>query len=526
MNDFSRFISVFLISVFLISLSSLAVAQEAPPVFTESFYLMPIDPEIALATTLQSCSQSFARPLMNSGIFIERNTVQISEIVSDCVSDIASSTATRECELAIASSDVDLIFFFEAIEVETGILFIVSARSPARNAGVWAGDIVQNGSDQRLIAREACGNLGEQFLQSRGFENEQTDTSNVSTLDGSSEGIHSGLLEVMNVHPSPVSVYIAGNEIGTAPNQFAGIEIGELEVELRALGYQPYVETVLFESGEMHTLNNIHLEPLPSTILLTSNIHDAMLTVDGNLLETRTILDSQVSFEVSPNSSTLVISREGYAPFTVDLALSPGSTTRYNVELALRPTGAGNTVIFTSRSENHNYTVEIQTNTGVYRCERPISYGYPCTILGLPERIEVLVSGDKTFRRSVRLDPGTSRVDIDHHSSTLFWGSAVIALAGAGLTAYAFTLPTDSTEEESSQETLGTFGLVIFGYSAYYFFHALTLGPSRLVRAEHLIPPVEINPYASNNLFSFGGFHIHDFGFSIDDQYIFLRGVW
>ena len=142
----------------------------AQPTFTESFFVSPVTGAGAHADALDACAFSFAAALTSSGSFLERNSPEIAEAVSQCVEDTSSPTFARECELAVTTSEVDYVVLVAMQELAPAqYVFEASARSTQLNAGVWAGDTNAAGNPE-AVARDACETLGREFLASRGVE--------------------------------------------------------------------------------------------------------------------------------------------------------------------------------------------------------------------------------------------------------------------------------------------------------------------------------------------------------------------
>ena len=153
----------FPVAIAVCAVTATASAQDAPS-FTESFFLLPTGSEAEVA---DMCARSFGRPLTNSGAFIERSSSEVSEVITTCVADELSSNFARECDLAIAQSEVDYVIFTEAAQVEGAWVFEVAIQSPSMNAGIWSSDAVAVGDTPALLAREHCAALSETFLASR-----------------------------------------------------------------------------------------------------------------------------------------------------------------------------------------------------------------------------------------------------------------------------------------------------------------------------------------------------------------------
>ena len=296
----------------------------AQPAFTESFFIAPGEGDGDSAQAVETCGQTFRQPLLQSGAFIERQTPEVAQVVSECVSDTASSSFARECDLATAQSQVDVIILLQATEIPGGWLFQGTAMSPLQAGAVWADSVLVEQQHAVLAGLDACARLGNSFLVGRGVEaGAAPQTSAAVPSTGANQAPTRGRLEIMDVTPSPVTVLVDGAEVGLGPGQFLDLPLGRVEVTLRATGYQDMSRSVELTAERMEALRGLNLDPLPATLVVSSNVEGATIELGGRAVGS-TRGGGSVELEVSPGRASLTVSREGYTTFEQSVELVPG----------------------------------------------------------------------------------------------------------------------------------------------------------------------------------------------------------
>lgn len=170
MPNFDRYVEIIIVImsrilfVFCLSIASTVKAQENVPFFQESFFLVSVEGNNEISGM---CAQSFGRPLINSGFFIERSSEETEEMISSCLENNLNSNFIRECELVIAQQQVDYIIFTNVKEIDGSLILEISVVEPLLNARIWSEDILITTPTPSLFAREHCAILGESFLMSR-----------------------------------------------------------------------------------------------------------------------------------------------------------------------------------------------------------------------------------------------------------------------------------------------------------------------------------------------------------------------
>lgn len=316
----SRYLSIF--AALLLALS--AHAAHAQPDFTESFFIqLPEKSSKKEKKALRTCATRFAGALVNTKAFIERNTPEIEEAVSACVEGVGDPEFKRACELAVARSQVDLVFVFDITQTSRGVLVEARGLSPVQNGSIWSDAILDDGSDDPLLAAlDVCPRLGSSFL-------------NVHAPDLSGNGTPGGArLEIVDVNPSPLTVLINGQEIGLAPNQFRDLPTGQVELTLQSPGYADHTRLLELTADEMTVLSNIQLEALPAVLAIQSNIEGASIFINGAERGT-TQGDAEVELELPGGIVTLRVSRTGFATYSQQLELVSGA--RMLLDVTLEP---------------------------------------------------------------------------------------------------------------------------------------------------------------------------------------------
>ena len=235
----------------------------AQPAFSESFFIAPGEGDGESAQAVETCAQTFRQPVLQSGAFIERQTPEVAQVVSECVGSTASSSFARECDLATAQSQVDVIILLQATETPRGWLFQGTAMSPLQAGAVWADSVLVEEQHALLAGLDACARLGHSFLVGRGVEAGAAPQNSAAVpTTGANQAPTRGRLEIIDITPVPVTVLVNGAEAGLAPGQFLDLPLGTVEVVLQATGYQDLARSVELTAEGMATLRGLALDPL------------------------------------------------------------------------------------------------------------------------------------------------------------------------------------------------------------------------------------------------------------------------
>jgi formylglycine-generating enzyme required for sulfatase activity len=227
----------------------------------------------------QECAERLNAAMSNTRMFRANADVETRRTVANCISDNASASARRECELSIANVEVDWVIVLSSRRIGGEWKWGIAARSPAESGDQkWGGDEVIAGvPDQVRAAYVGCDRLGQRFACAQGVPQACVGTGFGSgpILSGAaavasepsrarSARAKKSALEVMQPTPKVVSVWIDGNEAGTSEKQIIGIPSGRHEVVLKALGYDDHVEQLNFAPGEPTTITGVKLRKTAS----------------------------------------------------------------------------------------------------------------------------------------------------------------------------------------------------------------------------------------------------------------------
>jgi formylglycine-generating enzyme required for sulfatase activity len=147
----------------------------------------------------------------------------------------------------------------------------------------------------------------------------------------------SGRLEVIRTQPPIVTVLVNGREVGTAPNQFGALPLGEVTVTLRAPGHSDLTQQLTLRADTMTELVGATLEALPGVLSITSNIDGARVEVNGRAAG-ETATGQGVEVEVPAGAAVVRVTRDGYDPQQVTVQLPAGGRQRLDVPLTAAPT--------------------------------------------------------------------------------------------------------------------------------------------------------------------------------------------
>ena len=144
------------------------------------------------------------------------------------------------------------------------------------------------------------------------------------------------VLHVVDVEPSPASLFVDGEQVGLAPGQFVVPSGRSVTVRIESPGHSAYESTMEIEAGELEQLRGVRLTALPAKLSVEANVHGAEILIDGNVVG-QTVLGRAVEVETPATGRELSVQLEGYRTERRDLELSPGSREKVNVEMEVGP---------------------------------------------------------------------------------------------------------------------------------------------------------------------------------------------
>jgi hypothetical protein len=149
---------------------------------------------------------------------------------------------------------------------------------------VWGGDGSSVEADAAKAAYGACESLAKEFACEQGVERACSGSGFGggpllgADAGGSAEGgtpraaprrVNVSALDVFDVVPTEVAVWIDGKESGTSANQVTGIPPGEHEVTLKATGYFDQSQRVTFEAGKAAVVQGVRLKKTTASLVVT-----------------------------------------------------------------------------------------------------------------------------------------------------------------------------------------------------------------------------------------------------------------
>jgi hypothetical protein len=161
----------------------------------------------------------------------------------------------------------------------------IKALSPAQGAAqVWGGDGSSVEADAAKAAYGACESLAKDFACEQGVERacsgsgfgggpllgaDAAGTTGEGTPRAAPRRVNVSALDVFDVVPTEVAVWIDGKESGTSANQVTGIPPGEHEVTLKATGYFDDSQRITFVAGKAAVVQGVRLKKTTSSLVVT-----------------------------------------------------------------------------------------------------------------------------------------------------------------------------------------------------------------------------------------------------------------
>ena len=284
---------------------------------------------------LERAASRFRGPILQALSVQFAGTAEMDEVYSQCREAMGVAPAEeRECQMEAARRlSMDLVFEIAISELgREHWELTLQVWDPHRNTLTSDLFVEVEGEALALAARTGLTALASRYLCSTGLDTH----CGASGVQNGGPVVDTrpvrGRLEIIGVEPSPVRVFVDGVEVGTAPSQFLELPLGQVEVTLRAPGYEDLTRTVTLTEERMEELRGLTLDPLPATLVVTCNVEGADVEVDGRSVGT-TRGGGSVSFEVEPGRRSVRASREGYIEETQRVELSPGGSTSVDFEL-------------------------------------------------------------------------------------------------------------------------------------------------------------------------------------------------
>ena len=274
-------------------------------------YVMPQSDNSEIARALDDARASLTGPLTSEGGFAIAGDLEMDRLVSQCIEESGvGPEEQRRCRLNVARRVfVTWVLVVsgrelgrDSYEFQLEVIDPDQAQSPYVTSETVAGEPLE------LAVREGLGELATDFIAwSRRGE----------------EGAI-GFLEVMRLGGDvrAATVCVDGTQVGAAPGQYQ-VSAGPVRVEVSAVGYLPFSTEVNVPANDIHEMPEITLDPVPAVVHVTSNVHDAVIRVDGRAAGS-TWGNGSVRFELAPGRHRVEVVREGWTPFTQEFSLEAG----------------------------------------------------------------------------------------------------------------------------------------------------------------------------------------------------------
>jgi hypothetical protein len=234
---------------------------------------------------MEVCRDRFTAALVRVGGFRANQDAVTQQSVTDCLGETASATAKRECEVSMANIEVDFLILPTVRRLGEQWNWSIKALSPAQGAAqVWGGDGSSVEADAAKAAYGACESLAKDFACEQGVERacsgsgfgggpllgaDAAGTTGEGTPRAAPRRVNVSALDVFDVVPTEVAVWIDGKESGTSANQVTGIPPGEHEVTLKATGYFDDSQRITFVAGKAAVVQGVRLKKTTSSLVVT-----------------------------------------------------------------------------------------------------------------------------------------------------------------------------------------------------------------------------------------------------------------
>jgi formylglycine-generating enzyme required for sulfatase activity len=339
-------------------LGSLLSASAAQAQVQTFFVLMPEELQPDESEAYEECAERLSAALVNTDAWRATADIETQRTVQNCVGDLASPAADRECKLSLANITVDWLLKLNSRRIGGEWKWGVKALSPDEGgAQKWGGDEIPAGvNDRTRAAYEACDALGKQFACSQGVSSACVGSGfgagPILGAEAAAPSQGSGptraqpararmsALEVNDPMPQVVSVWIDGREAGTSANQVTGIPPGKHEVTIKATGYFDHVEQLAFAADVPTVIQGVRLRKTTAT-LRVEMVEPAVATVFIGGRERGST--ERLLAGIAPGEAEVVLRAEGYRDLSGRVTFEADSERRLT-EIRLEPLPAMLTV--------------------------------------------------------------------------------------------------------------------------------------------------------------------------------------
>lgn len=318
--------------LFLFSLVQFASAQEQPVRVFLRFSGSEADVE-----ALSQSATRFRAPILEETDIAFAGTAEMDEVYTQCREAIGVGPVENwECRVEAARRlSMDELLEVGAVVMGEGAYELtLTVWDTASNTRVYESFVEVHADSVASAGRAGLAALAERYLCYAGWEDHCGDLvpSNLPGDESATVLPTHGRLEVLDVTPSPVTVFVDGREVGIAPGQFLDLPLAEVEVTLRATGYYDLTQMVTLTAERMAELHGQILQPYPATLAIECNVEEAEVRVSDELVG-MTLGGEPIQFQVSPGEQVVTVSRYGYVPARLFVNLVPGTTTAIEVNL-------------------------------------------------------------------------------------------------------------------------------------------------------------------------------------------------
>jgi cysteine-rich repeat protein len=320
----------------------LAYPAKAQDTTTTTIFLVTDAADSDLHRALEDHAADFRAQLTRTGRYRFAGTREMEAVVSVCREQIgASATEDRACQLQAArvSAMDHLIELFAApLGDRTELtLRVLEAENNEEIFGAWE---LAAGTPTRAVEAVLP-------LLATAYDRWMTGTDQLAACypppanpESAFADVEIGaVLEILGTIPSTVSVRVNGVDVGLGPGQFFGLDPGPADVELNADGCETARLEVELVDGEVVTVEDVRLEFLPGSLVVSASI--AGVTVFANGSEVGTIMTEPLEIELPPGGNEIEVRRPGYRPFARTVDITPGGRQTLHAELVTQICGDG-----------------------------------------------------------------------------------------------------------------------------------------------------------------------------------------
>jgi len=212
---------------------------------------------------------------------------------------------------------------------------------------------------------------------------------------------HVGRIE-LQVEARRGAVSVNGEEYGALPlARPIVVTPGSHTIEVRAAGFDTFIERVSVEGGERQTLEaRLTQSATPGRIIVDLALPGALITVDGSEVGTTPLSEPVV---VRPGRHRVEASRDGYQMAGVNVDVAEGGEATATIIMVVQP----------NLPEDQLGTLQVivdQQGATVLLDGQPLPSG---SVPTGPHHLEVRAEGFETWTRDIQVGSGvTSRVDV------------------------------------------------------------------------------------------------------------------